>query len=387
MAHTKDLWRVVSLAMALGTAGYSGFMLSSMIAPQHSGDVAHAQTAATTGAGKTFGLGREATAEEVAAWDIDIRPDGQGLPVGQGSVLEGEEIYLVQCAVCHGDFGEGAGRWPVLAGGADTLAGEDPLKTVGSYWPYLSTVYDYVHRAMPFGNAQSLSDDQVYAVTAYILYLNDVVDDEEFVLSNETFGDIKMPNEDGFFMDDRDSSPIMAKKEACMSNCKDKVEITARARVIDVTPEDGENPSGEAVESAGVEAGGGGASAEPVEAAAVEPAAPAAAPIDEALAEAGAKAFKKNCKSCHQVGEGARQLTGPVLTHSFGSTAGSVEGFRYSKALKGLKDEGFVWNSENLDAFLTKPRDVAKGTKMSFRGLKKAEDRAAIIEYLRQVAQ
>jgi hypothetical protein len=124
--------------------------------------------------------------------------------VGEGDVWTGEELFVTHCSACHGDFGEAVGRWPVLAGGFGTLDGEDPVKTIGSYWPYLSTVWDYVHRAMPYGAAQSLSDDEVYAITAYLLYLNNVVEDD-FVLSNETFTEIvEMPNEDAFFMDDRD---------------------------------------------------------------------------------------------------------------------------------------------------------------------------------------
>lgn len=186
---------------------------------------------------KKFGLGREALPAEVKAWDIDVRPDGQGLPVGQGKVSEGETVYNEQCAVCHGDFGEGIDRWPVLSGGKDTLKTHDPVKTVGSYWPYLSTVFDYVNRAMPFGNAQSLKPDEVYAVTAYILYLNDLVDDEDFVLSNKNFASVRLPNEKNFIEDNRPDTPTLAKGEPCMKDCKPKVEITMRARVLDVTPE------------------------------------------------------------------------------------------------------------------------------------------------------
>ncbi len=183
-----------------------------------------------------FGLGREATPEEVAAWDIDIRPDGQGLPEGSGAVTDGEEIFADNCAVCHGDFGEGVDRWPVLAGGQGTLTSDRPIKTIGSYWPYLSTVWDYVHRAMPFGAAQSLSNDDVYAVTAYLLYLNDLVD-EDFVLSRDNFQEVRLPNEANFFDDDRTSSPIWTSPDACMENCKPEVTITKRAAVLDVTPE------------------------------------------------------------------------------------------------------------------------------------------------------
>lgn len=185
-------------------------------------------------------LGRVALAEEVAAWDIDIRPDGQGLPVGQGSVEAGGELYDAQCAICHGVFGEGEGRWPVLAGGADTLTDERPEKTIGSYWPYLSTVFDYVKRAMPFGNARSLSDDDVYALTAYLLYLNDLVD-EEFELNADNFTSVSMPNVDNFIDDDRAEEVHYASaEEPCMSGCKpDAAVVTQRAQVLDVTP-DGE---------------------------------------------------------------------------------------------------------------------------------------------------
>lgn len=187
---------------------------------------------------ESFGLGRLATPEEIAAWDIDVRPDGQGLPEGRGSVMTGEEIYQERCASCHGEFGEGSGRWPVLAGGEDTLDTEDPVKTIGSYWPYLSTVFDYVNRAMPFGDAQSLTPDETYAVVAYILYLNDIVEDEEFELSKENFTTVRLPNEVNFIEDARPDTAKVEQAEPCMSDCKAEVEITARARIIDVTPDE-----------------------------------------------------------------------------------------------------------------------------------------------------
>lgn len=192
---------------------------------------------ATSAHAEKFKLGREALPVEVSAWNIDVRPDGQGLPEGEGSVLLGEEIFMDQCAACHGEFGEGAGRWPILAGGADTLQSNDPVKTIGSYWPYLSTVYDYVKRAMPFGNARSLSDDEVYSIVAYLLYLNDLMD-EDGTLSKESFTTIHLPNEAGFTEDTRPSSPItMNTTEPCMKNCKETVEITKRARFVNVTPD------------------------------------------------------------------------------------------------------------------------------------------------------
>ena len=186
----------------------------------------------------TFHLGRVALPEEIAAWDIDVRPDGQGLPEGKGTVVRGEELYVENCSVCHGEFGEAVDRWPVLAGGQDTLKNDRPEKTVGSYWPYATTTFDYIKRAMPFGNARSLSDDDVYALTAYVLHLNDVITDTSFELSKENFMTIKLPNAGGFIPDNRLSEPHYAtKKEPCMKDCKPSAEISAHAQVLDVTPE------------------------------------------------------------------------------------------------------------------------------------------------------
>ena len=185
-----------------------------------------------------FGLGRQATDAEIAAWDVNVMPDGTGLPVGSGSVEDGEVHFSEKCAACHGEFAEGVDNWPKLAGGDDTLADEDPLKTVGSYWPYLSTVWDYVHRSMPFGNAGTLTNDETYAIVAYILYSNYLVD-EDFVLSNENFLEVEMPNAEGFIVDDRaDVEYPMWRAEPCMENCKDDVKITMRATVLDVTPDE-----------------------------------------------------------------------------------------------------------------------------------------------------
>ena len=182
-------------------------------------------------------IGREATPAEIAGWDIDVRPDGQGLPPGKGSVKDGEAVYMGKCAACHGEFGESAGRWPQVAGGRGTLASDDPVKTVGSYYAHLSTVFDYVRHAMPFGDAQSLSNDELYAVVAYMLFLNDIVD-ETFVLSKENFTSVKMPNAGGFYDDDRETAEKSFWSAPCMANCKPEVKITGRARVIDVTPDD-----------------------------------------------------------------------------------------------------------------------------------------------------
>jgi mono/diheme cytochrome c family protein len=186
---------------------------------------------------RNYGIGRVATPEQIAGWDIDIRPDGQGAPSGRGSVKDGEKVYMDKCAACHGEFGESAGRWPQLAQGKGTLASNDPVKTVGSYFPYLSSVFDYIRRAMPFGDSESLTNDELYAVTAYVLNLNDIVDDK-FVLSKETWSKVKMPNQGGFFDDDREKTEkTFWNPNPCMKDCRGPVRITGHAQAIDVTPD------------------------------------------------------------------------------------------------------------------------------------------------------
>lgn len=342
--------------------------------------------------GSAFGLGREALPEEVAAWDIDIRPDGAGLPEGRGDVFTGEEIYIAQCASCHGDFGEGIDRWPILAGGQGSLTFDRPTKTVGSYWPYLSTVWDYVHRAMPFGNAQSLTADETYALTAYILYLNDIVGDE-FELSHENFADIDMPNQGEFYLDDRPETELAAfSEDPCMENCKEDVEITARAVVLDVTPD--ETAAAEAAEQeaaeeiAQAETGGEETPADesaPAEMQAAEQPEPATAP-DPELVAAGERAFRQ-CSTCHQVGDGAVSRVGPHLNGVFGRTAGTLDGFRYSRAFTEAGESGLVWDEQTLHDFLMQPRRYITGTRMAFNGFRNEEDIAAVIAYLRSYSE
>lgn len=326
--------------------------------------------------GAKYGLGRPAHTDEIAAWDVDILPDGRGLPKGRGDVFTGEEVFAEQCAACHGDFAEGVDNWPVLAGGFDTLADEDPVKTVGSYWPYLSTVWDYVHRSMPFGGAQTLSDDEVYAIVAYILYSNDLVDDD-FELSHENFADFEMHNKDGFILDDRAETEYpLWRQEPCMENCKDNVEITMRASVLDVTPDEGGSEADQAMED----------HSSASDTVVVGETKTASLQFDAALVAAGEKVFKK-CAACHAVGDGAKNKSGPILNGVMGRVFGAVDGFKYSNAFKAASEEGRVWTAEELAGFLTKPKSYIKGTKMAFSGLKKAEDIAAITEYLNSFAE
>ncbi len=188
-----------------------------------------------------YAIGTNASKAEIAGWDIDIRPDGQGLPVGSGSVADGEILYEEKCASCHGVFGEGEGRWPVLAGGMDTLTEDRPEKTVGSYWPYVSTLWDYIHRAMPFLQPQSLDDDEVYALTAYVLYLNELVE-EEFVLSDNNFAVVALPNQGAFQDDPRPDTNNVR----CMKNCRDpeSVKVIQDSTALGVTPVDHLKPEG-----------------------------------------------------------------------------------------------------------------------------------------------
>ena len=345
-----------------------------------------------------LGLGREALPEEIEAWDVAVLPDGTGLPEGSGDVLTGEEVFADACASCHGDFAEGLDSWPVLAGGQGTLRDMRPVKTIGSYWPYLSTVFDYVHRSMPFGSAQTISKDEAYAIAAFLLYSNGLVEDD-FVLSKDNFTEITMPNVDGFYPDDRAETeyPLFS-AAACMSNCIDgPVQVTKRAIELNVTPKDADGkPAGtipplfQASAEAPAEAGATEtAAAEPVaepvaepaaEAAAAEPAAELAA-ADPALIAAGEKVFKK-CAACHKVGEGAKNAVGPMMNGIVGRAAGSIDGFKYSKVLTDMAAGGLVWDDANLHAFLENPRGFMKGTKMSFAGLKSEEDRTAVIAYL-----
>lgn len=180
-----------------------------------------------------FGYGHEATAQQIAGWAIAVRPDGQGLPPGQGNVAHGADLFQQHCAMCHGTFGEGVGRYPKLTGGGK-LTVDRPDKTVGNYWPYATTVWDYVNRAMPFYAPHTLSADDVYAITAYMLSLNNIVP-LDFVADARSLPKVTMPNEHGFTW--QDPRPDTADRR-CMSQCKDpsRVKIVSTAEGKELTP-------------------------------------------------------------------------------------------------------------------------------------------------------
>src|SRR5262245_58975000 len=146
-----------------------------------------------------YDFGRPATPDEIALWDIDVRPDGKGLPPGSGTVAHGKQAFAGNCAACHGDGGVG-GIKDRLAGGQGTLKSDSPVKTVGSYWPYATTLFDYIHRAMPYQAPGSLSNDDTYAVAAYILSLNGILPPDG-KLDRNSLPKVVMPNRDGFVPD------------------------------------------------------------------------------------------------------------------------------------------------------------------------------------------
>ncbi|BDE06178.1 hypothetical protein WPS_14540 [Vulcanimicrobium alpinum] len=190
---------------------------------------------AVADAGQRYGFGKPVTQSHIAPWDIDVNGlTGEGLPPGSGSVAQGAKIWEAKCSSCHGTFGEGAGKYPVIAGGKGTLKDERPEKTVGSYWPYAPTLFDYIKRAMPFRQPQSLSNDEVYALTAYVLNVNDIVPSSA-VLDAKSLAAVKMPNRDGFIKAEWDTKNV-----ACMSSCKPAAKVTSDLVSLHVTPDERE---------------------------------------------------------------------------------------------------------------------------------------------------
>lgn len=289
-----------------------------------------------------IGLGVPATEQQINAWDTDIRPDGKGLPTGSGNAVDGEEAYIQKCSSCHGEFAEGAGRYPALAGGIGSLDTEDPVKTVGSYWPYASTVFDYIRRAMPYGHARTLSNDEVYGMTAYILYSSEIIEDD-FVLDQNTLAQVQMPNRDGFISDAR---PDAQPKKTCMTNCLSQAPVVVgRARQIDVTPEgEGEGET-----------------------------------VALASSEKGEAVFANQCMVCHAVAQGEHKV-GPSLHSIVGQKVASVKGFSsYSAA---IKSSDIIWTEDNLRQFLSGPQQFMPGTAMPYGGLQDINELDSLLVYL-----
>lgn len=164
--------------------------------------------------GTQYHLGSIPTDRQIAGWNIDVRADGQGLPPGSGTVSQGKALYAQKCASCHGAQGQGK-PMDQLVGGRGTLATAKPVKTLGSYWPYATSVYDYIHRAMPFNAPGTLTPNEVYAVTAYLLNLNGIVP-ANADMNAHTLPQVRMPNRNGFYQPDPRPD---TRNRACMKGC------------------------------------------------------------------------------------------------------------------------------------------------------------------------
>lgn len=179
------------VALAFGAAAWIGGLRTA------------AQEAEQTPTNAKFGFGRAASAADIAARDVTVLPDGTGLPEGKGTAAQGRVVFTENCAVCHNDNAEGReGQYVALAGGMGTLGTPRELKTVNSYWPYATTLFDYIRRAMPYDNPRTLSNDQVYSVAAFILSLDGIVEEDQ-ELNARTLPQVRMPNRDGFIADPR----------------------------------------------------------------------------------------------------------------------------------------------------------------------------------------
>ena len=187
-----------------------------------------------------YGFGKPATPEEIAAWDIDVRPDGKGLPAGRGTVAQGQALYDAQCASCHGTFGEST-DYMALAGGVGTLGSDQPIRTTGSKLNHATTLWDYINRAMPFAAPKTLAPDEVYALTAYVLHLNDILP-ADGALDRESIVQLKMPNRDGFTtahgLGSVRGTPD-TRNVACMRDCVRDVQVSSQM------PEHARNDHGE----------------------------------------------------------------------------------------------------------------------------------------------
>jgi cytochrome c len=145
------------------------------------------------------GLGARISEADIAAWDISILPDGTGLPAGSGTAAQGAPIFAAKCAMCHGEAGKGSPAGNVLVGGPPIASAIEATKTIGNFWGYSTTVFDFIRRAMPFQQPRTLTDNEAYALTAYLLALNKIIGENE-VMNAKTLPQVKMPNRDGFII-------------------------------------------------------------------------------------------------------------------------------------------------------------------------------------------
>lgn len=264
--------------------------------------------------GPRFNLGQPATPAEIAGWDIDVRPDGAGLPKGRGTVAQGQELYDAKCASCHGTFGEST-EYNALAGGVGSLKTDQPQRTVGSKLNHATTLYDYINRAMPFTNPQTLKPDEVYALVAYVLHLNDLLP-ADGALDQQSLPALRMPNRDGFTTDHgfmtRDGKPDV-RNVACMTNCATTVQLASEI------PSHARDSHGDLAEQSrtvgSTVAAGTRVAAAPGKA--TPPAVAAKTPATADLAQ------KSGCTACHGV---ANRIVGPgfrEIAAKYGGDAGA----------------------------------------------------------------
>ena len=318
-------------------------------------------------------IGTPATTEELATF-FAIMPDGTGLPAGEGTAATGRQIYAEKCAHCHGQNLRGIEMLGNLAlvGGRGTLASDHPRKTVESYWPYASTLFDYIWRAMPFDRPGSLAPDDVYSLTAYILAVGEIID-EQYVLNARTLAKIVMPNANGFY-DGAGPDLEMYRVQSPDASQQHLANVLQFLR----TQTEGSPPPPEVIATA------------PATLPSGEVAKPAADPNLEVAAlvakadPAKGEAAAAICKACHALEKGAPSPVGPNLYGVLGRKVASVEGFNYTPAMKAHAAED--WNFAHLDALIHKPTDFAPGTMMAFPGLPDANQRAEVIAFLRTKA-
>lgn len=293
----------------------------------------------------SFGFGKPATAAEIAGWDIDVRPDGTGLPPGRGTVAQGQDIYDAKCASCHGTFGEST-DYMALAGGIGSLASSQPMRTTGSKLNYATTLFDYIRRAMPFPNPKSLGDDEVYALTAYVLHLNDILP-ADAALDRESLPRVRMPNRDGFttahgFMR-KDGKPD-THNVACMRDCVREIRLSSE--IPDHARDSHGNLAEQTRELGPVEGAATLAPAETQRAATQIAAAPAAG---LALAQ------KAGCMACHAV---ATKVVGPAF-REVGARYAKQPGAAARLAAKIAAGGSGTWGAVTMPAQSVSPQDRA----------------------------
>ncbi|MGB2816602.1 MAG: c-type cytochrome [Burkholderiaceae bacterium] len=346
MSRSLDTWlRVVGSTVVLAAAG-----------------AALAQGKPAAAEGGRYGLGRAATPQEIAGWDIDVRPDGHGVKKGKGSVADGQDLYDAQCASCHGTFGE-SNRYMPIAGGvkpedlktgrASALARPDGMRTVGTKLNYATTLWDYINRAMPWTNPQSLTPDQVYAITAYVLHLNEIVA-ADFVLSDQNITKVQMPNRNGMTTDHGMLS-VKGKPDvqgsSCMKDCVKEVKVTSEL------PEFARNQHGNLAEqkrplgpTRGIDTTRYDPSATAAKAA---PVAVAAAP---AAADPKALVTKNACTACHGM---TNKVVGPGFTEVAAKYQGKADAEAY--LVKKIKSGGEgVWGAVPMPPQATLKDDEAQ---------------------------